>query len=378
MITIFRGRKLSLQGAEEVIYAEVAVALRDQIHHFNTGKSCNPFAVFMKIALHTDEHGWAFPGNRSISASTGISTAHALASARTHLQNVRIDGHRVLEVYRERRPDGTFGRHLYRVFPDAWTDGLEHVPATFDAEALTPIQIDEGCESRDKQPDVDNPHVDDPHAEEPHADHSQHKKNHLSKEHKDPRSGSAGFDLKTSGQTSSEPLVKGQPPAEDEGTKATASFEPCDLAQFIEAHSKYRFKAGGQHARLLRIVPHEDRQHPAPNDLYLDEARGEAFGAWVLTKIEWAEGESGRRKPLKSLVSAICNYGQPQFGWFAFWNDRLEEQQGATDGPRRETPGDSGRTEAFAGSPPGQESRAGQRHRAQVARFLARAVRPLG
>jgi hypothetical protein len=81
MITIFHGRKLALHGTEEVIYAEVAVALRDQIHHFNTGKSCNAFAVFMKIALHTDEYGWAFPSNRSISAGTGISTAHALAAA---------------------------------------------------------------------------------------------------------------------------------------------------------------------------------------------------------------------------------------------------------------------------------------------------------
>jgi len=377
MITIFRGRKLSLQGAEEVIYAEVAVALRDQIHHFNTGKSCNPFAVFMKIALHTDENGWAFPGNRSISASTGISTAHALASARTHLQNVRIDGHRVLEVYRERRLDGTFGRHLYRIFPDAWTDGLEHVPATFDAEALTPIQTDEGGDSRDKQPDVDNPHVDDPHAEEPHADHPHHKKNHRSKDHQDIRSGSARSDSTATGEASGEFSVKGQSLSEEGGTKAIGVFEPCDLAHFIEAHSKYRFKAGGQHDRLLRIVPDRDRQHPAPNDLYLDEAQGEAFKAWVLTKIEWAEGELGRRKPLKSLVSAICNYGQPQFGWFAFWNGRLEEQQGARDEPRRETPGDSGRAEAVGGGSPGQESRAGQRHRAQVARFLASAARPL-
>ena len=133
MITIFHGRKLSLHGTEEVIYAEVAVALRDQIHHFNTGKSCNPFAVFMKIALHTDEYGWAFPSSRSISAGTGISTAHALAAAATHLQNIRIEAHRVLEAYRERRPDGTFGRHLYRIFPDAWDDGLEHIPAGFDA-----------------------------------------------------------------------------------------------------------------------------------------------------------------------------------------------------------------------------------------------------
>jgi hypothetical protein len=378
MITIFRGRKLSLQGAEEIIYAEVAVALRDQIHHFNTGKSCNPFAVFMKIALHTDENGWAFPGNRSISASTGISTAHALASARTHLQNVRIDGHRVLEVYRERRLDGTFGRHLYRIFPDAWTDGLEHVPATFDAEALTPIQTEEGGDSRDKQPDVDNPHVDDPHAEEPHADYPQHKKNHLSKEHQDPRSGSAGPDPVTTEQPSTETLTEGQPPAEEQVTKATGAFTPCDLAEFIEAHSKYRFQQGGQHDRLLRIVQDRDRQHPAPNDLYLDEAQGEAFKAWVLTKVEWSEGTSRRRKPLKSLVSAICNYVQPQFGWFAFWNGWIEQQRGVKGDRRAETPGDPGRAKAAGGSPPGQGSSAEQRHRAQVARFLASTARQVG
>jgi hypothetical protein len=162
LITIFRGRKLSLHGTEEVIYAEVAVALRDQIHHFNTGKSCNPFAVFMKIALHTDGYGWAFPSNRSISASTGISTAHALASARGHLLGVCIEDHRVLEAYRERKPDGTFGRHLYRIFPDTWTDGLEHIPVGFDAAALTPVLVDLAHDDEAQQPDVDNPHVDDP------------------------------------------------------------------------------------------------------------------------------------------------------------------------------------------------------------------------
>ncbi|NIV37930.1 MAG: hypothetical protein GWN58_53515 [Anaerolineae bacterium] len=373
MITIFRGRKLSLQGAEEVIYAEVAVALRDQIHHFNTGKSCNPFAVFMKIALHTDENGWAFPGNRSISASTGISTAHALASARTHLQKVRIDGHRVLEVYRERRPDGTFGRHLYRIFPDAWTDGLEHVPATFDAEALDLLVTDYVGDHGDAQPDVDNPHVDDPHAEEPHADHPQHKKNQSMKDHQDQRSGSAGLNPTTTQQTSDEPLVEGQPPAEDQGTKAASAFTPCDLAEFIEAHSKYRFQPGGQHERLLHIVQDRDRQHPAPSDLYLNRAQREAFKAWVLTKIEWAEGETGRRKPLRSLVSAICNYAQPQFGWFAFWSDWIEQRQGAKGERGAETPGDPGRAKGTGGSPPDQESSAEQPHWAQVARFLANA-----
>ncbi len=373
MITIFHGRKLSLHGTEEVIYAEVAIALRDQIHHFNTGKSCNPFAVFMKIALHTDEYGWAFPGNRSISAGTGISTAHALAVAATHLQNVRIEYHRVLEVYRERRPDGTFGRHLYRIFPDAWTDGLEHIPAGFDAATLSPVLVGQAQDDCGTQPDVDNPHADDPHADKPHADHRQHKKNHLFKEHQDPRSGSAGLAPLTPGQTS----ARAQPPAKRQGT-AVGEFTPCDLAAFIEAHSKHRFQPGGQHERLLRVVPDRGCQHPAPNDLYVDQAQGEAFKAWVLTKLEWAEGDDGRRKPLKSLVSAICNYGQPQFGWFAFWQEWLEAQQGVRDEQRAETPGDPGRTAGFGGSPQGQESGAGQRHRAQVARFLAGTGRPLG
>jgi hypothetical protein len=159
--------------------------------------------------------------------------------------------------------------------------------------------------------------------------------------------------------------------------KTEGAFEPCPLARFIEIHSKYRFKAGGQHDRLLRIVPHEDRQHPAPNDLYLDPIRGEVFKAWLLTKIEWAEGEPGRRKPLKSLVSAICNYGQPQFGWSAFWDEREEQRQGG-QGERGETPGDPGRAEGSEGSPSGQESHAGQRHRAQVARYLARDGRQMG
>jgi hypothetical protein len=383
MITIFRGRKLSLQGTEDVIYAEVAVALRDQIHHFNTGKNCNPFAVFMKIALHTDEYGWAFPGSGSISAGTGISTAHALASARTHLQAVRIDAHRVLEMYRERRPDGTFGRHLYRIFPDAWTDGLEHVPAGFDAETLALAAADQVDNHSSAQPHVDNPHVDDPHAEkphaeEPHADHRQHKKNHSMKEHQDQGSGSAGLEATTTGQTATEPLAKSQPPAKEQGTEAAGVFTPCDLAAFIEAHSTYRFKPGGQHDRLLRVVPDRDRQHPALNDLYSDATQGEAFRAWVLTKIEWAGGEAGRRKPLKSLVSAVCNYAQPQFGWFAFWNEWAEQRGGVKDERRGEMPGDPGRTKGAGGGTPGQESGAQQRHWAQVARFLANADRPLG
>jgi len=283
----------------------------------------------------------------------------------------------VLEVYRERRPDGTFGRHLYRIFPDAWEDGLEHIPVGFDAATLTPVLADPAGSDSGGQPDVDNPHLDDPHAEEPHADHPQHKKNQSIKEHQDQGSGSAGLDPTTTEQTSDEFLAEGQPPAEEQGITSAGGFAPCALAEFTESRSKYRFQQGGQHDRLLRIVQDRDRQHPAPNDLYLNGEQGEAFQAWVLTKMAWAEGESGRRKPLKSLVSAICNYTQPQFGWFAFWSDWVE-QQGAKGERREETPGDLGRTKGAGGGPTGKEGAAGQRHRAQVARFLARAGREVG
>ena len=186
------------------------------------------------------------------------------------------------------------------------------------------------------------------------------------KEHQDQGSGCAGLDPATTEQ------VSGEPPVEEQRAKTAGVFTPCDLAQFIEAHGKYRFKLGGQHDRLLRVVPDRDRQHPTPNGLYLDGERGEVFKAWVLTKIEWAE-EEGRRKPLKSLVSAICNYTQPQFGWLAFWNQWAEQRGEVKDERRGEMPGDPGRTTGAGGSPSGQEGSAQQRHRQQVARFLANA-----
>jgi hypothetical protein len=174
MITIFHGRELSSGGSEDLVYAQVAVALRDQIHHFNTGRTCNPFAVFMKIALHADRYGWAFPSSASIRAGTGISTAHALAAARAHLLHVRIDGHRALAIYRQRRPDGTFGRHLYRIFPDAWPDALDHLPDGFGPRSLSPLEPEPaGDEPCGDTPSEGHPHGAQPHVDKPHADHPQ-------------------------------------------------------------------------------------------------------------------------------------------------------------------------------------------------------------
>lgn len=129
MITIFNGRKLSLDGTEDEIHAQVSVSLRQHIHHFCNGKNLNAFAIFMVIALHIDENGWAFPGRDTIKKEVGLSTNNAISSSLTMLRKMRIEGHRVLAIYRQRDPEtGQVGRNVYRIFPDAFTDGMESAP----------------------------------------------------------------------------------------------------------------------------------------------------------------------------------------------------------------------------------------------------------
>jgi hypothetical protein len=370
MITIFQGRKLSLDGGEQAIYAEVAVALRDQIQHFRAGGSWSPFAVFIKIALHADRYGWAFPTKAEIRRKTGVASKDTLSRAIRHLQTMRLEGHRVLEVWRERRADGRFGRTLYRIFPDAWDDGLAHIPQSFSADGLSRLSHDADPRPSPDGPDPVSPRPEEPDPDVPVPKDLDYKESQVSKEHQDTRSGGAWpGDCPVLQRSGDEPRIRGQPPA--------GSFAPCALAAFIATHSPYRFKPGEQHERLLHPVRAVGGQeHPAPNDLYGDEVRGEAFQAWVLAKITWAGGRGDPRKPLRSLVSAIRNYGHPQFGWFVFW-DHWVRQGGGGDG-RGDAAGHPGGTEAPGRGPPEQESGMRQRHRAQVARFLARTGTTLG
>ena len=107
-----------------------------------------------------------------------------------------------------------------------------------------------------------------------------------------------------------------------------------------------------QHDRLLRIARGRDRQHSASNDLYSDGARGETFRVWVLPKIEGAGAETLRRKPLESLVSAVCSYGHAKCRWLAVWCEQVAQRQGVHVERGGEAPGDSGRLMGAAGSPP--------------------------
>ena len=44
--------------------------------------------------------------------------------------------------------------------------------------------------------------------------------------------------------------------------------------------------------------------------------------------IEGTGAESRRRTPLESLLSAICNYGQAEYGWLALSSRWVEQRQG--------------------------------------------------
>ena len=168
MITIFKGRKLSLDGTKDETYATIAVALRDMLHEFNTGKNLNPFAVFMKIALHADKDGWAWPGRGSIKTGTGLSSDAAISSAIKHLCQMRIDGHRVLSWYRAQDPDTKqWGWSLYRIFPDAF-DETESIPKEFSGKDLIP---------QGEGPTIDNPLVDNPRVDNPGVDNLPRKYN---------------------------------------------------------------------------------------------------------------------------------------------------------------------------------------------------------
>ena len=151
MLTIFNGRKLSLDGDSDEIYAQVAIALRNYIHLFNNGKNLNAFSVFMCIALHADKYGWSWPGRKLLMQETGISTQKAITKAVTHLREMQIDGHGVLAVYRTRSADGTLGPLIYRLFPDRGGATL-HVPEKFRGVPLHPLD-------GQREPGVDEPLV---------------------------------------------------------------------------------------------------------------------------------------------------------------------------------------------------------------------------
>lgn len=173
-IGIFHGR-----GDKAEVFAQISVNFRNNIHAFNNGKNLNAFAIFMAIALHADQEGWAFPSRELLMKETGLRSFNTIASALRFLSKVRINGQRVLQVYRTRGYETKqWGHNMYLIFPD-----LPHQP--HDLAIITELipenydeDEDEVDESIEEQPEA----VFDPHSNDPYTGDSYTKNNHLKPE----------------------------------------------------------------------------------------------------------------------------------------------------------------------------------------------------
>ena len=113
MISIFNGRRRALgQFGGSAVFAQVSVEFRTHLHAFKGA----PLAVFMAIALHSDERGWASPSIAMLARETGFGK-DAVSDALAYLCGLRIDGHRVLLRGQPRDHGGKFFNNSYLIFP---------------------------------------------------------------------------------------------------------------------------------------------------------------------------------------------------------------------------------------------------------------------
>jgi hypothetical protein len=114
-IGIFHSR-----GDKHEVFAKISVNFRNKIHHFSNGKNLNAFAVWMAIALHADQDGWAWPSRKLLMKETGLKSNNTIATVLRFLAKLEINGKRVLEVYNAREYTSKKFRHnVYLLFPDA-------------------------------------------------------------------------------------------------------------------------------------------------------------------------------------------------------------------------------------------------------------------
>lgn len=123
MITIFNGRSHQLGvGATESIYVQVSVSLREHLCRF-PGSSLN---VFLAIALHANEDGYAWPSIERLARETGLHRQTVFTALNQLEEHVRLpitqpDGNisevPVLERMPQRLQDGKYQATMYRLFP---------------------------------------------------------------------------------------------------------------------------------------------------------------------------------------------------------------------------------------------------------------------
>lgn len=113
MISIFNGRSRGLgNGVQTDIYLQVSVHLRAHLHLFRGAK----LGVFLAIALHSDQRGWANPPVRLLQRETGYNK-DTVTRAITELIELTVDGHAILLRDQSRNLEGKYHHTRYLIFP---------------------------------------------------------------------------------------------------------------------------------------------------------------------------------------------------------------------------------------------------------------------
>jgi hypothetical protein len=114
MFSIFNGKVRGLgEQPTNRIHMRVSVKFREYLHYFKGA----PLAVFMAIALHADDQGWAEPTIKQLQNETGYEPA-TISAAITTLCSMTIDSKRVLLAVQQRNK-GKFIKNRYLTFPNA-------------------------------------------------------------------------------------------------------------------------------------------------------------------------------------------------------------------------------------------------------------------
>ncbi len=112
MISIFNGRERKLGGSKTEIFAQVNVDFRQHLHILKGAR----LGVFLAIALHANQHGWAWPSRNLLAHETGYNT-NTISRALSNLCRITINGQRLLLRHQTQRGDGTFESNQYLIFP---------------------------------------------------------------------------------------------------------------------------------------------------------------------------------------------------------------------------------------------------------------------
>ena len=114
MIGVYTKRMRSLnEGGKKVVTAWLDVSFRDYLHELKGAR----LAVFLAIALHSDEDGWSFPSIKLIAKETGYSQ-DTVNDALNTLCSMTINGNRLLLRFQpKRQKDGLFKSNQYLIFP---------------------------------------------------------------------------------------------------------------------------------------------------------------------------------------------------------------------------------------------------------------------